>query len=502
MASPRIPDRLIFVWIGPDLPLTAQIAIASAIDVCAPHETVLIADGLRPDAPGLAAVADLPGFRWQAVDDALLAELPGFAGDGAAALYRDLKQPAARSNLLRLAELWHRGGVYLDTDTITVRPFGELLDEPAFIGVEPIAWPTGVRGSFRPDLYAKACARVVARYACQFAPRPERAFERLRRFFPLAVNNAVMGACPHNPAIGRALETIAAMPVDQRLRRFRLGTHLMQEITQNRSGEHMRVLEPAYFYPLGPEISVAWFSPNSAQRLPSSLDARTRVVHWYASVQDRLAEPIERPFIEANRDHVAFARMAWPYVTRGRSPNASATRDALRLPAMSHADEVGFESADGRVSARRFGSVFATHFRQGLTVAAMQAYADWQREQLAPDDQIVSLSLLFAVERIPDEVREATSRYIAEFGPRTKASATVIAASGFAAAAGRAMTSTFYLVTRAGFPRKVFADLDAAEQWLAPHLDDAAELHEGAAYLRSLEPEPAETSVGDPEPEG
>jgi hypothetical protein len=83
-----------------------------------------------------------------------------------------------------------------------------------------------------------------------------------------------------------------------------------------RSSEHMRVLDPAYFYPLGPEISVAWFSPNSAPRLADDLDPRTRVVHWYASVQERLDEPLERGFIERNHEHVAFAKMAWPYVPR------------------------------------------------------------------------------------------------------------------------------------------------------------------------------------------
>jgi hypothetical protein len=154
---------------------------------------------------------------------------------------------------------------------------------------------------------------------------------------------------------------------------------------------------------------------------------------------------------------------------------------------MAAALETAFESPGERISSRRFGSVFATHFRDKLTVDEMKAYANWQREVLGPDDEFVSLSLLLSVERIPDDVRDATAAYIEEFGRQTRMSATIIAVSGFAAAAGRAMLAGLYMISPAGFPRKVFADIDSARDWLAPRLDDASELERAVEYLRGLQ---------------
>ena len=148
----------------------------------------------------------------------------------------------------------------------------------------------------------------------------------------------------------------------------------------------------------------------------------------------------------------------------------------------------GFESSDGSIVSRRHGLVFATHFRSGITADAMNDYANWQGTQLKPGEQIVSLSLLLGAERITDDVRDATSRYIAEYGERTRASATVIAATGFMASAARAMASTFYLVSRTGFPRKMFADLGSAHEFLRGHVDDPAELAESIAYLTTFLP--------------
>lgn len=148
-----------------------------------------------------------------------------------------------------------------------------------------------------------------------------------------------------------------------------------------------------------------------------------------------------------------------------------------------------FESTDRSIVSRHYGLVFATYFRSGVSLAAMTDYANWQGTQLKPGEQLVSLSLLLGAERIDDDVRDATKRYIAEFGEYTRASATVIAAHGFVASAARAMASTFYLFTRAGFPRKMFADLHSAHTYLLPYMDDTAELTEAVEYLTGFLPE-------------
>lgn len=146
-----------------------------------------------------------------------------------------------------------------------------------------------------------------------------------------------------------------------------------------------------------------------------------------------------------------------------------------------------FTSSDERVVAVRRGEIFATHFKQDMSVTAMREYGAWQRELVGPDGPVVSFSLILGAQRLPADVADATSRYIKEFASQTRASATVISATGFAASAARAMASTFYLVSRLPFPRKVFATVAEAEQWLAEYASSRDQLQRAADWLRLLE---------------
>lgn len=310
--SEPIPNRLVFVWLGPDFPVANVIAVASAMSKCDPEEVVLIADRLTRSHPDLAQF----GERLKIVTprDVLDADpVPGM-GSQLGSLYEALDHAAARANLLRLVELWRRGGIYLDTDTITVRDLGPLRRHRGFCGREVLAFPRDLIVSRRPGRWAAAGLRYAVRAACARARRPDRAFRVFEGVYPQAVNNAVLGACPGNDTIGRALERVALIEPAERLRRFRLGTHLLQEVTRNRSGVHMQVLGPRAFYPLGPEISVAWFRPGSAARCDELIGPETYVVHWYASVQQRLEHDIDAGWIERSREDVAFARLASPYL--------------------------------------------------------------------------------------------------------------------------------------------------------------------------------------------
>ena len=53
--------------------------------------------------------------------------------------------------------------------------------------------------------------------------------------------------------------------------------------------------------------------------------------------------------------------------------------------------------------------------------------------------------------------------------------------------AARAMASTFDLVSRRSFPRKVFASVADAEAWLADHVSDRGRLQRAADWLRLIE---------------
>jgi hypothetical protein len=230
-------------------------------------------------------------------------------------LFTELESPATRANLLRLAVLWQHGGVYLDTDTITVKDLSLLREHQGFCGQEPVALPGELVGSLHPVRWAAAGLRLLARDVCARLPDGPDRFRRIEHLYAWAVNNAVLAACPENALLTDAFSVIAAMPAARQRRRFALGTHLLQRLTSNRSSRDMEVLPPAYFYPLGPEISVHWFRDDSARRLDDLLAPETHVVHWYSSVEERVGiRGIDEAWILAHRDSSAFARLAAPYL--------------------------------------------------------------------------------------------------------------------------------------------------------------------------------------------
>ena len=176
--------------------------------------------------------------------------------------------------------------------------------------------PASLLRSRNPLRWAAAGTRMAARGLLSVTPRGDRVFRRIEPVYPKAVNNAVIGSSSENPLIARAFARIVQLDAETRRRRFRLGTHLMQDVTDNRSSPDMQVLPPDFFYPLGPEMSLHWFAPGSARRLDQLLRPDTHVVHWYASLEPKISNgPLTADYIERYRDDVAFARLAAPYST-------------------------------------------------------------------------------------------------------------------------------------------------------------------------------------------
>jgi hypothetical protein len=312
--APHIPNRLIFIWFGSRFPFANVVAVRSAMRTCKPDETLLIHEGLSEDTPGVRDLMEEPGFRLEEAGSRWFENLPP-GGELAHALYEELGAPATRANLLRLAALWKVGGIYLDTDTITIKDMAPLRRSRGFCGVEVLGMPASLFDSRNPARWGAAGLRLATRAALSVAPMGDRAFRRIEGFYPRAVNNAVVGSCPENRVIARAFSTIIEMDAATRRRRFRLGTHLMQRVTGNRSSADMEVLPPEYFYPLGPEISLQWFSPGSAQRIPQMIHENTHVVHWYSSLESRLQSgPLTAEYVEKNQDETAFARLAADYL--------------------------------------------------------------------------------------------------------------------------------------------------------------------------------------------
>jgi hypothetical protein len=123
---------------------------------------------------------------------------------------------------------------------------------------------------------------------------------------------------------------IAELPPEEREKRFRLGTHLLQRAVARYRPEQpgrkdwtghvgpsenhpFDVLPPAQFYPLGPEIATHWFKRRTARSLDAMLRPQTIVVHWYNSVESRLwGKALTREWLARNPD-TAFAEMVRRY---------------------------------------------------------------------------------------------------------------------------------------------------------------------------------------------
>jgi hypothetical protein len=296
----------VFVWLAADPGFPHRVAVASVLDRDPGGEIMVVtdvADALRAVMGELAR-----SVRFEPADERW------FADPHLRARWRSTSSPIVRSNLLRLAVLARLGGVYRDFDTITVGTTEDLRRGAGdFVGTERLCVPATTARSRRIDRWLLAGLRMAVRRACVAHPRGHRFMHRWQGAFPLAVNNAVIGARPGGFLPGAALER-ARRAGAAAGRRFGLGTHLLQDVVADAHPGGVRVLPPELFYPLGPELSLHWFRAGSAARLDELLDPRTRIVHWYASTARARAMQLDAAWVRREVRSVAWARLAAPYL--------------------------------------------------------------------------------------------------------------------------------------------------------------------------------------------
>jgi len=338
----NIPRVARFIWFGERFPWVNVLALRSAARAGGFERVVLHHDApleaLRASVEAAAAgsweaLEAEGGFEAQRLDLAALWEAVDARAAGLGgrleALFGQLAAPAARANMVRAALLYTRGGVYLDTDTVTVGSFADLCAaSPVFCGAEPIAWPRRVLGSRSPLLWARALALHGVRDVLRRVPEGWRVFPMVQGLYFSAVNNAVFAAAPGHAFVEGLLRAMVDMPPERQLKRFALGTHLLQtRVAQAATNPalrgEVRVYPPGYFYPLAPEISEHWFrtSPlprlptrDMAKRLAAALRPETRTVHWYASVRTKAIVPrIDPAYVRRHADRQLFSALALPY---------------------------------------------------------------------------------------------------------------------------------------------------------------------------------------------
>jgi hypothetical protein len=304
-----IPKVAHFVWLGPGLLWVHRLALMSAARRGGFERLILHHDAALDGDPALAELARFPGVEVARIEPVALAEAAG--GSALVECYRELSTPAARVNVLRMALLLLEGGVYLDTDTVTLADLAQLGHEcAAFCGEERLIFPAG-QASPLSRLRPGALARMAVRDVLRRLPNGYRGFRHVEHWYPKAVNNAVLGAEPGHPLVRELIARAVRLPPARRRVRYALGTHLLQEVVADYHGADLCVLPPAAFFPLGPEISEHWFRTRRKVELDRALTAETRLVHWYASVRTaRYVAQIDEAFVRAHADRQLFSALA------------------------------------------------------------------------------------------------------------------------------------------------------------------------------------------------
>ena len=308
-----IPARLHFVWIGTAIPWAYVFAVLSAAEHSELTEIIFHHTDILASGHELHAIGNAPRVRLSHIDPYACLTQTGRdlgLGEALAALYHRLEDPVMRSDVLRAAILYSYGGIYLDLDTVTVASLLPLTAPHHFVGSEFIAWPSFVRRSRSPALWARHLALDVIRKVFRRMPNGWKAFRHIERFYTINVNNAVMGAEVNSRLFSDYLHAMVLLSPEHQAQRYALGPKLLQEVVNRYENNDLTIHDPLVFYPLAPEISEHWFRVIRPVLLNTVLSSETCVVHWYASVRTRsLVAQITPAYIRENHGRQLYSAL-------------------------------------------------------------------------------------------------------------------------------------------------------------------------------------------------
>ncbi|MDO8389123.1 MAG: glycosyltransferase [Actinomycetota bacterium] len=279
-----VPQRYLMVWIGTEFPypcrLAAEAVLANAPEaeleihvVGNPPTTPYFTEMFAPTAPDAARIS------LHRVDLDRLFEPP------VRRVYERIPATArsAQSNLVRLGLLHQRGGIYLDFDTLLLRPLHDLAPG-AFVGLERV-WRHDrqrVTSGLTPRMIAGATGWGITwalkrgdSQALRGAARSARWLRPIDDLFHVEqANNAVLGAPAHSEFTEQLLD--ASRFIDPTIR-FALGPTLVHD-TVAATPRLAKVLPPEVLYPVPPSESHRFFDDRYLALPPSAA-----IVHYVGS---------------------------------------------------------------------------------------------------------------------------------------------------------------------------------------------------------------------------
>jgi hypothetical protein len=286
-----IPRRYHFVWFGERFPASNRIAIESCLKHCRGAQVILWHSDELSQHAGYRHLLEL-GMRAERLDEGLF-ELgagtePPFDVARLKQIWRSVASHVSRSNLARAIVLYRFGGIYLDMDVLVVRSLDRYRRYPAFVGSEHIVWPGWALRGLSVQRFVRSPLLDLLRKLTVVLPEGERLFQRTARWYPRAVNGAVLGAHAGHAFLAQLLRLTTEVPEAEWPIKHRLGTHVLQRSVEAYPGVDLMILPPEAFYPLGPEVSRHYFRRRARPDLGARriLRPETSALHWYSSVSD------------------------------------------------------------------------------------------------------------------------------------------------------------------------------------------------------------------------
>ena len=318
-APSPIPNHFVFVWDDDFLPYTAYLAIRAVAMRAGPSSIHLLKtpalngvpafERLRREVACLRAIdIDLPAW----LDEAGLPCAPDLLA--AHRFLKERKLHSAVSDLLRALYLHLRGGVYLDTDTIALRPFSPLLAGGGFLAQEHILVDSKAFKRRSRLRYLRTAPLTVIRDLCSRPAWGVAAFQMLAPLYTLAVHNAAMGFRPRHPLMRDLLIRVAERYPDRPRRYSLLGPDALQDLLCETTYPDVAVLPARCFSPLGPTMTYQYFHERSVATL-AALERRlihddTYAIHWSNNGTIAKVVPKSDADLVALTTRQLFARLA------------------------------------------------------------------------------------------------------------------------------------------------------------------------------------------------
>ena len=258
--SNNIDLRFQYVWSGANFPYVNLMSVASVLRHHPDARICIAVVGEKPQSLWFDIVENLDQVEIEIIiPPQVFAELPEdlqFVGQ----CYDRLSATAlsARSNLIRYALLYLRGGIYLDFDVLVVRSMKDLLGYSAFIG-EEVVWASDEQhqnGSLLEFLWPRNLLWLFSHIAmwCDshlFHGRMRMANRlnwTLGMWSKLQLNNAVIGSARHSDFLFDVLSGVS----DSNLAvRYSTGPTLVESVSNSTNATFER-LSPSAFYSIPP----------------------------------------------------------------------------------------------------------------------------------------------------------------------------------------------------------------------------------------------------------